>query len=138
METRKSENKTRISEGFPTTHSLNSYTHSISPSPSLSPSFSESPHYSDAEGAIPTTSNMAYELTTLPGPGDGSHEYEVIGRGKAGGPQSETEGAYEIPADVTHHPPIARPPIKATPTPRDVDVPKNVGGGTYLNITIID
>ena len=81
---------------------------------------------------------MAYELTTLSGPDDGSHEYEVISRGKAVGPQSETEGAYEIPADVTHHHPTARPPIKTTPTPRDVDVPKTVGGGAYLNITIID
>ena len=102
---------------------------------SLSPSFSESPHYSDRGGAIPTTSNMAYELTTLPGPDDGSHEYEVIGRDKAVGPQSETEGAYEIPVDVTHHPPTTRPPIKTTLTPQDVDVPKNVGGGAYLNIT---
>ena len=86
---------------------------------------------------------MAYELTTLPGPDDDSHEYEVIGRGKAVGPQSETEAAYEIPADVTHHIPADvthhhPTPIKTTPTPPDVDVPKNVGGGAYLNITIID
>ena len=81
---------------------------------------------------------MAYELTTLPGPEDDSHEYEVIGRGKTSGPQPatlETEATYEIP-DVTQHPPPATPPTKTTPTPGDV--PKNVEGGAYLNITIMD
>ena len=90
-------------------------------------------------GAIPTTSNMAYELTTLPGPDDDSHEYEVIGRGKTSGPQTatlDTEATYEIP-DVTPHPHPATPPINTTPTteathtPGDVDVPKNVEGGAY-------
>ena len=89
---------------------------------------------------------MAYELTTLPGPEDDSHEYEVIGRGKTSGSQPatlETEATYEIP-DVTPHPPPATPPLKtthtseATPTPGDVDGSKNVGGGAYLNITVMD
>ena len=89
---------------------------------------------------------MAYELTTLPGPEDDSHEYEVIGRGKTSGPQPatlETEATYEIP-DVTPHPPPAMPTTnttptsEATPTSGDVDGSKNMGGGAYLNITIMD
>ena len=79
---------------------------------------------------------MAYELTTLPGPEDDSHEYEVIGRGKTSGPQLatlETEATY----DVTPHPPPVTPPLKttstseATPTPEDVYGSKNMGGGAY-------
>ena len=70
-----------------------------------------SPHYSGRGGAISTTNNMAYELTTLSGPDDGSHEYEVIGRGKAG-----SEGTNEMPTDITPH------PVRQTiPTPQDVD-----------------
>ena len=81
---------------------------------------------------------MAYELTTLPGPDDDSHEYEVIGRGKTSGSQPatlETEATYEIP-DVTPHPPPVTPPLQTTPTSEATPTSggsKNVGGGAYLN-----
>ena len=93
---------------FPTSLSLN---------PSLS-NTGVSPHYSDKGGALPTTSNEAYELASLPGSDDGSHEYEAIGRGKTSGPQPatlETEATYEIP-DVTPCPPHATPPLNAIAT----------------------
>ena len=69
--------------------------------------------FSDTEGSIDkgvvisTTSNMAYEMTTLPGEGGvDDHEYEVIGRGR-GNTHTATqgdEGLYEIPSSVTQYP----------------------------------
>ena len=89
---------------------------------------------------------MAYEMTTLPGSDDGSHEYDVIRCGKYSGPQlvgDDLEETYEIPDDVTPHPSSAMPPLKTTPTPEaiqsteDVCVPNMFGDDAYINIAIM-
>ena len=85
------------------------------------------PHFSDTEGSIDkgvvisTTSNMAYEMTTLPGGGGvDDHEYEVIGgvRGNTHTATQGDEGLYEIPSSVTQYPPTPHLFLKPHPLVR--------------------
>ena len=87
----------------------------------------ESDRSSDIGGVISATSNMAYEMTTLPGGGGAvdDHEYEVIGKGggNIGGPITQSaapEEMYEIPASDTQHPPPPPSLPDATPTAGNV------------------
>ena len=68
---------------------------------------------------------MAYELTTLPRPDNGSHEYELIGESKTSTSKPATLGEYEIPDDVKPHSqrimPLLKTTSKSPPTPTPGD-----------------